>query len=254
MIRYLLSVFLSLALFCSQASAGFLLNSYALGKVPPTIENSVARASGSWGSVSSETLAATPPTGTSAILIIASYRAANAARSCTATWNGSAATEITDVQNSNRDGTCAYIVYNPSTGSSQDAVVTYSGSVSGTGLTILSLKGVAAGVSAHINYVNNASGQTCTNTTSSVASNHSLLIGSANWTNGSSTAGTDANISITGTGWTELLERGDTSSDGNHFSISTYSDTVAGASVSVTATTIETSSLNHCIIWELPPA
>lgn len=224
------------------------------GTLPPVILASNARASGSWGTVSSETLSVTPPAGTSALLIIASYRAANSARSCTATWNGSAATEITDVQNSNRDGTCAYIVYGPSTGSAQNAVVTYSANVTGTGLTVLSLSGVAAGVSAHIDYVNNASGQTCTNTTSSIASNHSLLISSANWTNGSATPGTDANFTISGTGWSEVLERGDTSSDGNHFAVSYYSDTVAGASVSVTATTIESSSLNHCLVWELPPA
>ena len=212
------------------------------GKGVPAVNGTPAvRASGSWTSTTSNTQNFTPPAGTNKLIMICGWRAAAAARTTTLTWNGVAANELLDVQQTNRPGISIYEVDNPTVGVAADAVLTFSGNTVGA-VCVIPIRDADLSLTPAIQSVGSNSATSLGSATWTVSRSNALMLCIGNWVDASTA---ENRFTITGdAGWSEVLERG-ASSSGCCFVIGQLRPTLA-PSVSLTVNAV--TSATYCLL------
>lgn len=223
MIRYLASLLLSLALVCSQASAGFLLNSFALSGPPVLtfLQCSTANPTGTnpytWASQNVGTAG-----NRYTIVGVALEDSASVYTVSSVTVGGDAATLAVDEGGTQPASAAIFALYNPA-GTSEDIVVTTSEAITGGSICLWSVTDLSS-VTATDTATGNNSGGTTTMTLDVDLSALGVGVGVCS----------EANTSRTFT-WTGFTEREDANGGSGARSAADYTATVAETNKAVTA-------------------
>lgn len=147
MIRFIVSLLLSLALVCSEASAGFLLNSFAVQSVPPTLtflQCSTSTPSGSNPYTLTSQNVGTAKADRYTLIAVNIEDAASVFGVDAVTVGGDSATEVADYGGASALASSAiYILSNP-TGTSETVVVTMSEAVTSLSVCLWSVTGLSS--------------------------------------------------------------------------------------------------------------
>lgn len=150
MIRFIVSLVLSLALFVSQASAGFLLNSYAVKT--PLVLTFLQCSGNSAGGTSPITVSAqnvgTASSDRYTIVVVNSRDSASVYDITSLTVDGDSATEVADYGAASSTASAAiYILSNPS-GTSEDVIINASEIIASVSVCIWSVTGLQSATAA----------------------------------------------------------------------------------------------------------
>lgn len=228
MIRYLASLILSLALVCSQASAGFLLNPYAILTVqPPTLtflQCSTTAPTGSNPYTFTSQNVGTASADRYTLVAVNSEDGATVFGVNSLTVGGDAATEIADYAGASALASSAiYILANPA-GTSESVQVTFSEAVTSSSICIWSVTGLQSA--------------TATDTATGGSNNNSVISLNIDLSDyGIGVAGCGGSVDGSAFTWSGFTERADASANGSvmRTTAADYSATSAETNKSVSA-------------------